>query len=363
MTGARRILWTSLADERPNREYHWLSLMPDTRVTVAGGPPPSGDVDWIRREYRRPVERFTEAVALAWMRGLDSVDGRAFDWVASLELCSLVTAQAQRWARQQRVPHAVVIWANDPELMFYRLPPYSWASREGMRADLFLSFVRSGYDHCLALGLPEERCDWILPGVDTRILHPPETPVTEPVVSFISGLAPKKGLSLVIEAFEQVVLPRVPEAVLQVMGTGPDERLVRELCRRRPGSARYLGSGDVNRVAEVLRGTAVFATAPWAQRRWNEQYGIAYLEAMACGVPVVTTISGTNHEAVRPPNLRVPHDSEAFGAALLHFLTDPARRAEVGRINRARVLAEHDMLTQATRMADVFRRHEQRLKG
>ncbi len=353
----RRLLWTSLADERPHREYHWLSLMPDTRVTVAGGPPPSGDVDWIERSYRRPVKKFTEAVALAWMRDLRTVDAGAFDWVASLELCSLVTAQARRWSRGAGLRHAVILWANDPELMFYRLPPYAQATRESRDADLFLSFVRSGYDHCLALGLPEERCAWVLPGVDTDVLHPPAEPVEAPVVTFISGLAPKKGLGLIAEAFEHVVLPANPDAVLQVMGRGPDERIVHELAGRHPDSVRYLGVGDVHRVAEVLRTTAVFTTAPWAQKRWNEQYGMAYLEAMACGVPVVTTISGTNHEAVAPPNLRVPHDPEALGVALLHFLDDPGLRAEVGRRNRETVVRDHDMLTQCRRMGEVFDAH------
>ena len=356
----RRLLWASLADERPNREFHWLSLMPDTRVTVVGGRPPSGDVDWIERPYRRPVRRFTEAVALAWLRDLDSVDGDPFDWAASLELCSLVTAQVGRWSRRNRVRQCVIIWANDPELMFYRLPPYREATRIARDSDLFLSFVRSGYDHCLALGLPEERCAWVLPGVDTQVLHPPAEPVAEPVISFISGLAPKKGLALVIEAFEDVVLPRRPDAVLQVMGHGPDERLVHALAERRPHSVRYLGGGGLTDVADALRGTAVFTTAPWAQRRWNEQYGLAYLEAMACGVPVVTTISGTNHEAVRPPNVRVPHDPEALGEALLRFLDDDALRARVGRENRETVLRDHDMLTQCRRMGEVFTTHENR---
>lgn len=357
MTAARRLLWGSLADERPNREYHWLSLMPDTRVTVAGGSPPSGDVDWVERAYRRPIKRFTEAAALAWMRDVETIDAR-YDWVASLELCSLVTAQMSSWAERTGTKQAVVLWANDPELMFYSLPPYRQAYHRARRADLFLSFIQAGYDHCLALGLPEERCAVVLPGVDTALFQP-STPPAEPVISFISPLVPKKGLRLVLEAFEHVRRV-VPEAVLQVMGRGPDSTMALAAQEATGGRVRYLGSGDVRRVAEVLSGTTVFTTAPRASHRWNEQYGLAYLEAMAAGVPVVTTICGSNHEAVVPPNIRVPDDAEALAEGLVSMLVDPARRAEVSAFNRAHVVAKHDMVTQARRMGEVFTEFERR---
>lgn len=357
-TATRRLLWASLADERPNREYHWLSLMPRTRVTVAGGPPPSGDVDWLERGYRRPIARFTEAVALAWMRGTESIPAD-YDWVASLELCSLVTAQMSSWARETRTKQAVVLWANDPELMFYSLPPYRQAYHRARRADLFLSFIQAGYDHCLALGLPEERCAVVLPGVDTELFRPPAAPPAEPIVSFISPLVPKKGVRLVLEAFEHV-RRAVPEARLQVMGRGPDADLVQRAAATSKSQVTYLGSGDVARVAEVLQGTRVFTTAPRASHRWNEQYGLAYLEAMSSGVPVVTTICGSNHEAVVPPNIRVPDDAEALAEGIVRMLTDSARWTAVSEFNRAHVLANHDMRTQAVRMSEVFDRFEAR---
>lgn len=357
MTGhTRKVLWASLADERPNREYHWLSLMPRTRVTVAGGPPPSGDVDWVERGYRRPVKRFTEAVALAWMRDVDTIDAR-YDWVASLELCSLVTAQMSRWAERTGTRQAVVLWANDPELMFYALPPYKQAYQRARRADLFLSFIQAGYDHCLALGLPEERCAVVRPGVDTALFRPPAAPPDQPVVTFISPLVPKKGLRLVLAAFEHVRRV-VPEARLQVMGRGPDASLARAAEQATRGQVRYLGAGDVERVADVLRGTTVFTTAPRASHRWNEQYGLAYLEAMATGVPVVTTICGSNHEAVVAPNIRVPDDPEALAEGIIAMLADSTMRAEVSAFNRSHVLAHHDMVTQAQRMGEVFARFE-----
>jgi len=81
---------------------------------------------------------------------------------------------------------------------------------------------------------------------------------------------------------------------------------------------------------------------------------------MACGLPVVTTVCGSNHEAVRPPNMRVPDDAEALAVALVDLLADPARRAAIGAANRQHVLVHHEVRRQAARMGDAFAAAEAR---
>ena len=71
----RRLLWASLADQRPGRELSWLARMPATKVTALAATEPAGDVAWLPASYRRPVRRFVEAGALAWVNEL--ADGLA----------------------------------------------------------------------------------------------------------------------------------------------------------------------------------------------------------------------------------------------------------------------------------------------
>ena len=66
----RRLLWVSLADQRPGREQRWLSQLPGTRLTALAGRRPLPPADWVPATYRRPVRRFVEAGALAWVREL-----------------------------------------------------------------------------------------------------------------------------------------------------------------------------------------------------------------------------------------------------------------------------------------------------
>ena len=94
---------------------------------------------------------------------------------------------------------------------------------------------------------------------------------------------------------------------------------------------------------------------------WNEQFGLVYCEAMASGMVVVTTASGTNDEAVKEPNKRVPDDIDEIADALVELLEDPTRRAEAARANRVWVVENHDVRTQARRMGEAFTRAEERL--
>src|SRR5438046_7889569 len=114
----------------------------------------------------------------------------------------------------------------------------------------------------------------------------------------------------------------------------------------RPEAVTFLGPLDRAGVAAALRRARVFVTAPRPTPVWNEQFGLAYVEAMASGLAVVTTACGSNHEAVRPPNERVPDDPEALAEALLGFLADPARRARVGAHNRRVAVEQHELRRQ-----------------
>jgi glycosyltransferase involved in cell wall biosynthesis len=348
------LTWFMLPGQRPWRELHWLAGMPGASVTAVGHPRPPEAVGFVELPYLQPTSRFVEAGALAWLRGLDSVPD-AGGWLASLELCSLVTGQVSRLARRRGRRQAVLVWANDPRSPLYRLPPYRRALTRARSADLFLCFIEAARQHCVELGIDAERCAVVLPGVDTALFHPPEAPVAEPVALFASPLATNKGIDRVLEA-HRLVRRRLPEARLEVLGRGTLEGLVRAEAERAGSGVRYLGAGDRGRVAEAFRGAAVFVTAPRPTPVWNEQFGLAYVEAMASGLPVVTTVCGSNHEAVREPNLRVPDDAEALAEALLEFLGDPARRARVGAANRAMVLERHELGRQCERLGEVFRR-------
>jgi glycosyltransferase involved in cell wall biosynthesis len=170
-------------------------------------------------------------------------------------------------------------------------------------------------------------------------------------------LAANKGIDTVLHAFA-LVRRSVPEATLLVMGAGPMEAMVRHAAADPRSGVEMVPQGDSDAVARTLRRGSVFVTAPRATWKWNEQFGLAYLEAMATGLPVVTTVCGTNGEAVQPPNVRTANNPEALSAALIRFLADESLRRKVGAENRTRVLAEHDLAASCAAMGAAFGRRE-----
>ncbi len=347
-----RIAWLMLPESRPGRELFWLSQMPGASVTAVGETPTGDPVPFVRRPYRRPTRRFVEAGALAWLRDSASISG-SFGWVASLELCSLVTGQATSIARRIQARQAVFTWGNDHRNPLYLLPPYRQALHRAKSADLFVCVIEAAREHCIALGIPAERCVVVHPPIDTELFHPPVQPVEHPIAVFVSPLASNKGIDRVLDAFA-LVRRHLPEAELRVVGGGPLEPLVAARSSDPRTGVTLVGARDRRGVAEELRGAAVFVTAPRPTRVWNEQFGLAYVEAMACGLPVVTTICGTNYEATRAPNARVVDDVEALAEALEHFLVDAALRREIGRANRAEVLERYEFHQQIDRLREAF---------
>jgi phosphatidyl-myo-inositol dimannoside synthase len=359
-TTLRRLLWLMQTGQRPWRELHWLSLMPDTSVTSLGSPPPPERVAHVPSRYRQPTKRFIEAGAMAWLRDMADAPVNV-QWVASLEPFSLVTGQAAKFARRHPCRLAVLMWHNFAGSPLYRLPGYrrAWTlSRDG--ADFFLCLIEASRAHIMEMGIEPERVDMVYPGVDTVTFHPPDDPVNQPVIGFISPLRASKGLDTVLAAYA-LVRRSVPEARLVIAGSGDHEPLARAAAAADPSHVWFVGALPQTGVAELMRRCAVFVTAPRPTRTWNEQFGLVYVEAMASGLPVVTTASGTNHEAVPEPNRRVADDPEAVADALTGFLSDDELRIKVSQLNRNHAVENHDVVTQSRRMGQAFARAERRL--
>lgn len=347
------MLWVSLPDQRPRRELYWMSRMPGTDVTALAAQEPVGDITWVPSTYRRPVKRFVEAGALAWVNGLDRQDPASYDWVTTLELCSLVTGQASKWRRGGKVLQAVITWENLPHQPLYKVPPYKQALDSARDADLYLCTIDAARNHMLDNGFEDHKIRVVKPGVDTTVFAPAAEPTHDPVVVFCSPLAPNKGIDRVLDAM-RLVRATVPEARLVVAGNGPLRGLVERAAADPRTGVHIAGQLDAHGVANLLAGAAVFCTAPRPTWKWTEQLGLAYLEAQACGIPVVTTRCGTNDEAVQPPNDLVDDDVEALADALVTQLTDRDRRVRIGATNRERMVVEHDLATQCARMGAAF---------
>ena len=160
-----------------------------------------------------------------------------------------------------------------------------------------------------------------------------------------------KGLDTLIRAMPQI------EAHLLVGGDGPMreewEALTRELGVA--DKISFLGNVPQERMAEVYYSADIF-TFPSNAR--SEAFGIVMMEAMACGLPCITTELGTGTSFVvrhEQTGLVVPpSDPDAFAAAVNRLLVDPALRRRYGEAGRQRLLHEFTIEKMVDRIEQVY---------
>ena len=174
------------------------------------------------------------------------------------------------------------------------------------------------------------------PGVDPNRFHPGcggaavrrrlGIPADAPVVVSVGRLVARKGQDTLVRAWP-AVLAVAPSAVLLVVGDGPRrsrlERLVAE--RGVTDSVVLAGPAAWEDVPALMDAGDVFAL-PCRTRRWGlepEAWGIVFLEAQACGLPVVVGRSGGAPETVTDPaaGVVVTPTVPAVAQALTDLLT------------------------------------------
>ena len=174
------------------------------------------------------------------------------------------------------------------------------------------------------------------------------------VVGCMSRLIPGKGVEDVIAATQQLK-PR--GARLRIAGSGPErsrlERLAKDLGVQE--SIEFLGWVQGPReVAAFWNQCDVAVSAP---NDWVESFGLAAVEAMACGRPVVATRDGALPETVvhgRTGFVVEPRDIQALATALLSYLDDAALRAAHGAAAREWCEERFDLQRCADAYAALF---------
>jgi glycosyltransferase involved in cell wall biosynthesis len=192
----------------------------------------------------------------------------------------------------------------------------------------------------------------VYPPVDTEFFHP-DSAVPERFALVVSALVPYKRLDVAIEASR---LARMP---LKIVGTGPDRA---RLEQRGRGEVEFLG-----RVPdEDLRN--LYRRAAFTLMTGEEDFGIAPLEAQACGRPVIALARGGALETVAAGEtgmLVYSPTPEAFAEAIGQTerrTFDPVvirRHAE--RFGRARFADQIDSAVQETLSFEPGRREPQRV--
>lgn len=171
-------------------------------------------------------------------------------------------------------------------------------------------------------------------------------------IGFVKSLHSRYGPEVLLRAMP-LVLAAIPDAHLTMAGRGP-------LAARLHRLARELGIGDRvefpgfvpnHELPELLRSFDAFVNCAVVP----ESFGVAVLEASACGLPVVATRVGGVPEVCRhaETGLLVPaNDARALAEALIGLARDAGLRARLGKAGRRFVLRDYTWQSNVDFMLD-----------
>lgn len=197
------------------------------------------------------------------------------------------------------------------------------------------------------IGEPQRACEVLPNAVDTGYFSPDADVATEPgLVVFVNMVLPRKGIEQLILAVNEV-FPARPHCRLAVVGTDPRGdhlRFVEHLHGMLQPDLRervvFTGRQPRDEVLRWLRRAEVCCYPSLM-----ETFGVAPIEGMSVGKPVIFSALGPGPEIVddgRTGLLCDPREPAEIAGCLVRILDDPAYGARLGETARAAVLARFD---------------------
>jgi len=170
------------------------------------------------------------------------------------------------------------------------------------------------------------------------------------VLLYVGRLSEEKSLHFLLEVFARVAQAR-SQARLLLVGRGPKEGSLARTARRMGLGERVIFGGAVphREVPHYAAAADLFVFASEV-----ETQGLALIEAMAAGTPVVAVRSpGTTDTLSAGGGVLVPADDEAFAAAVMALLADRQRRQALGE-QALQAAQGYAMPTVTARLVSVY---------
>lgn len=226
------------------------------------------------------------------------------------------------------------------------------------------TFIRANAVHCVSeailqeaakYGLDRRKAHVIRPAVDVDFFQPRHARSSSGPIQLVTtgSLIWRKGHEYALQAIN-LLKDRHIDVRFTIIGDGPERQRVlytiQDLGLEK--EVQLVGSVPPAHVRDLLQQADIFLLSSL-----SEDISNAVLEAMACGLPVVTTDCGGMREAVTDgiEGFTVPvRDPETMAAALAKLARDPELRSRMGRAARDRILKQFTLAQQTAAFIELY---------
>ncbi|MFO7837847.1 MAG: glycosyltransferase family 4 protein [Candidatus Thorarchaeota archaeon] len=200
------------------------------------------------------------------------------------------------------------------------------------------------------LGVSEEKLTVVPNGVDTRLFIPNTNSKPNERVEFVyvGRLSVEKGIHVLLKAFRKYHKYN-PYSRLTLVGEGILKHIFQKSYDG--DSVRWLGQIDHSKVPKVLQNADVFVLP-----QSIGGLGLSVMEAMSCGLPVITTKIGETANLLSSEEgiLVEPDDDDAIYNAMKMLGEDEALRRSMGVKCRQKIESKYSWTTQVRLLEDIY---------
>jgi len=266
-------------------------------------------------------------------------------------------------ARRGGIPIAMLGAIHVADRMGYERPMMYRAIR---KADAYIALTRYERDHLLDRGVHGDKVVVIGPGVDADAYARADGTAVrnrygwqnDPVVALIAKQSPRKQIDVLIGAMRQV-WDAYPHTHLLLAGArtaySPQIRqMIRGLAPEQQARVTVLDD-----FAEEDKPALLAACDLLVLPSGHESFGIAFLEAWACGKPVIGARVGAIPSVIdegRDGLLARYQDSGDLASAIQELIADPQRAQQMGEAGRSKVLRRHTWDAVTDRLRTLYSR-------
>ncbi len=187
---------------------------------------------------------------------------------------------------------------------------------------------------------------WVPHPVNTNLFKPAKKTTKKLTFACITGrLVKEKGVLDILEVAKQF-----PEIQFTFIGKGPLEKSIKKVT-----NANCTGYLNREQTAKQLQQADAFILNSYKVPGWEELFGIAVIEAMATGLPVIATDCVGPKEILKEIGIIIPQKDKKALAHAIKRLKDSKLRKALGAKGRKKAMTEYDIKKVSKKLGEVLK--------